>query len=169
MGKASKKGSASTSNAPVPEGGIDISKLAPEALLSLQKQLKAQKKETSGKTSERFVIIDGMLKDKDEAGLFRWTTRDILGKLEENNLVDKTVPEYDKVEIKKIQARKQFLEKRRNEKGELIDAEGTYGYKASDRAPFALTAVKVAEWFATPENVATLTSEQREKIAVAIA
>jgi hypothetical protein len=147
---------------------IDISKLTPEQLASLQKQLKATKKVTNEKSKERFTIIDAMLVEKDEAGAFKHTTRDILNVLQSEKLVVTNCAEDEQNEIKKIQARKQFLEKRRDEKGELISPEGTYGYKASSAMGFKLSGQKVTDWF-TPENVATLTEAQSSAILKALA
>jgi hypothetical protein len=156
-----------TSSAPVQEssahvaGGIDLGKLTPEQLVSLQKQLKDKKKEKSSKKDERFMIIDTMLAEKEEGSdtEFRHTTRDILNTLVKNDLVDTTEPGFDTMEIKKIQARKQFLEKKTDEKGELVHAKGSFGYKAS--GGFAvMTAAKVATWFTVPANVAQLTPTQ---------
>lgn len=157
--------------------GIDLSKLTPEQLAALQKQLKAKKKETSGRKDERFAIIDTMLqekvvkgeeKDGQKAGEFKHTTRDILNKLVENDLVDKTVDKYDQVEIKKIQARKQFLEKKTDEKGKLVSPENTFGYRPSAGAGFSLTPVRISEWFTDAERVKSLTAEQRSKILTAL-
>jgi hypothetical protein len=168
------KGAASTATsspaqpAPKPSavdtGGVDLSKLTPEQLKAIQKQLKEARKETTGKKDERFLIIDTMLKEKDEdGGGFRHTTREIANKLAENNLVDKTDPDWAKNEIKKIQARKQFLEKSRDKAGALVHPEGTFGYKAS--GGFGLTSVGVTAWFNNAENVAKLSPADKAVIA----
>lgn len=161
---AAQKTKAATPVAPI-AGGVDISKLTPEQLANLQKQLKARKNETKGSKEERFKIIDGMLQDKVEGtNEFRFTTRDILNKLRENNLVDVTATDAD--EIKKIQARKQHLEKKTDEKGNLVHPEGTFGYKQSATG-FIMTTDRIAAWF-TEENVAKLTDAQRKAIAAAV-
>ena len=148
--------------------GLDLSKLTPEQLQSLQKQLKERKANTTGKTKERFLIIDTMLAEKDDKEGFKWTTRDIINKLAENNLVDQTVPKWDQIEIKKVQARKQHLEKLTDEKGKLVHPEGKFGYKASAGVGFAMTPVTVSNWFAKAENVAKLTGDQRNAIVKAL-
>jgi hypothetical protein len=149
-------------------GGIDLAKLTPEQLQALQKQLKEKRKETVGKRDERFLIIDTMLKEKAEDGKgFRWTTRDICNRLAENNLVDQTEPKWDQNEIKKIQARKQHLEKLTNEKGALVHPKGTFGYKASAQG-FNLTNTRIVEWFGKDENIESLTGDQRTTILKAL-
>ncbi len=163
-----------TTSSTTPAGGIDLNKLTPEQLAALQKQLKATKKVSKDDHKKRFEIIDGMLKTKvtednikdgEKVGEFKYTTRDIINALDSDGLIkDKIAEDWDQVEIKKVQARKQFLEKKRDEKGNLVFPEGTFGYKASAGAGFALTPVRVAAWFDTAENVAKLTPEQRATI-----
>lgn len=145
-------------------GGVDISSLTPEQLVNLQKQLKERKKGSKADKVERFTVIDGMLKDKDEKGEFRWTTRDIMNRLRENKLADETSSDSD--EIKKIQARKQHLEKKTDEKGKLVYAAGTFGYKTSSSG-FMLTPEKIASWFTT-DNVAKLSATAKQTIAAAV-
>lgn len=174
MAKETKKAptatkSASASNDAPVEGAIDITKLTPAQLAALQKQLKAKGAEIRSKKDERFLIIDTMLKEKDEAGTgFRHTTRDIMNALVKENLVDTTAPEYDKNEIKKIQARKQFLEKQTGKDGQLVHPKGTFGYKPSEHSGFSASPVTVVAWF-TPENVAKLTEEQAAAVRSALA
>jgi hypothetical protein len=157
--------------------GIDITKLTPEQLAALQKQIKEKKKAASGDSTERFKIIDSMLatkvttenqKDGEVLGEFKYTTRDIFNKLDENNLVDKTVPKYDQNEIKKIQARKQALEKKRNEKGELVHPEDSFGYRKSEGFGFAVTPVKLVEFFKDAAKVKTLTAADRAVVLNAL-
>lgn len=157
----------SASSAPVKDI-IDISKLTPEQLAALQKQLKATKKVDSGKAKERFAIIDTMLQEKDEDnGGFKHTTRDILNRLVKEELIKPAGSEDEQNEIKKIQARKQFLEKKRDEKGELVYPDGTFGYKPSSALGFQMTAAKCVEWF-TPEHVATMTDAQKDTVIRAL-
>lgn len=152
-----------------PGNVIDLSKLTAEQLIQLQKQLKAKKKEVSGKKDERFNIIDTMLAEKDEdSGEHKWTTRDIVTKLAENNLIDTTAPDYYKNEIKKVQARKQFLEKQTDKEGKLVAQPGTYGYKPSSFSGFSLGPEKVVEFFQDENKVATLTGDQRNIILKAL-
>lgn len=162
MAKPTKSNASQKSESPAPVTGIDLSTLTPEQLASLQKQIKAKKKEKSSKKDERFMIIDTMLAEKEEGSdtEFRHTTRDILNTLVKNDLVDTTEPGFDTVEIKKIQARKQFLEKKTDEKGELVHAKGSFGYKASGGGFAVLTASRIATWFTVPANVAQVTPTQ---------
>lgn len=145
---------------------LDISKLTPAQLAQLQKQLKEKKKAaTGGKEGsvERFKIIDTMLQEKKD-GEFIYTTRDIANSLVSNNLVDTTDSDHITREIKKIQARKQFLEKKRNEKGELVHPENTFGYKASDHVGFALGPDRVTKFFVEEDGASKLSPEQKKKI-----
>ena len=147
------------------QGGVDISKLTAEQLLNLQKQLKARKSENKVGKKERFDLMDSMLSEKSEdTGEFRWTTRDIVTNLRKNNLCDPT--SEDSEEIKKVQARKQHLEKKTDEKGHLVYAPGTYGYKAA-AGGFIMTPDRIVAYL-TPENVAKMTSGQRAAIASAV-
>lgn len=146
------------------EGGVDITKLTPEQLANLQKQLKARKSENKGNKDERFLVIDGMLREKSADGSFKWTTRDILNRLKDNNLTN--LASEDSEEIKKIQARKQHLEKKTDEAGKLVYPANTFGYKAS--AAFTLTPDRIAAWF-TAENVAKLTPDAKAAIRTAVA
>jgi hypothetical protein len=155
------------SQAPKAGSVIDITKLTPAQLKEIQKQLKEKSKEVRSRKDERFAIIDTMLKEKNEdTGEFRWTTSDILETLVKNDLVNTSMPDYRQVELKKIQARKQFLEKRRDEKGELIDPPDTYGYKPSEFRGFGLNTDKVVDYCI--ENADKFTPEQREKVIQAL-
>ena len=154
--------------APQADAGVDISKLTPAQLAALQKQLKEKGKGFRENKDKRFELIDGMLQEKDADGSFKNSTRDILNKLVEGKLVDTTVPDYDKVEIKKIQARKQFLEKKTDEAGKLVHPAGTLGYKPSEFSGFTISNTKVAQWFNEPKHVATLTADERKSILAAL-
>lgn len=169
MAKQTKETGNTTAATESNTGGLDLSKLTPEQLQSLQKQLKERKQNTTGKTKERFLIIDTMLAEKSADGKeFKWTTRDIANKLAENNLVDQTVPKWDQIEIKKIQARKQHLEKLTDEAGKLVHGTGKFGYKASAGAGFAMTPVSMTNWFSNADNVKKLTGDQRNAILAAL-
>lgn len=175
---AGTAGTAGTAAQPADTGDIDLSKLTPEQLAALQKQLKLKKKETAGDTTERFNIIDALLKEKvvkgdekagEKAGEFKYTTRDILNRLVDNNLIaDKSDPKWDQIEIKKIQARKQFLEKKRKKDGTLEHPEGTFGYRVSAGQGFSLTPVRIEAWFQNADNLKGLTLAQKASIAKAI-
>jgi hypothetical protein len=108
---------------------IDLANLSASQLKELREQLKEKSKESVSVRKERFEIIDSMLqvKDGDE---FVHTTREIADALNDANLADTSKGEdWYKEEIKKIQARKQFLEKKTDEKANLVYEAGTFGYK----------------------------------------
>lgn len=150
--------------------GIDLSKLTPEQLRALQKQLKSNKSPALAEhKDERFNIIDTMLKEKNEDGSFKWTTRQIFERLEENDLTDKADADSGKNEIKKIQARKQFLEKKRDKQGNLVYTPNTFGYKPAEGGFGALRVDTVTNWFSNVDNVNKLTPDQKKAIAVALA
>jgi hypothetical protein len=148
------------------DAGLDISKLTPAQLAALQKQLKEKRKLTTSASKPRFELIDKMLQEKVKNTKgeleFKNTTREIMNALVEAKLLDTTLPDYDTNEIKKIQARKQFLGKKTDEKGQLVHKPGTFGYKPSDGAGFVMNAGKVTKFFTDPENVKTLSDEQRK-------
>ena len=107
-----------------------MANLSASQLKELREQLKEKSKESVSVRKERFEIIDTMLQDKDEDETFSHTTRDIADALNKANLADTSKGEdWYKEEIKKIQARKQFLEKKTDEKAELVHEKGTFGYK----------------------------------------
>lgn len=114
---------------------IDITELTSEQLAAVQAQLKAQAKARKEQRGTRMDLIVQMLKDKDDNGAFKHTTRDIAMALHEagvglteSELEDKKEMEQ---EIRRIQAKKQQMEKARDKAGELIHPEGTFGYKPS--------------------------------------
>jgi len=147
---------------------INLDELSPEQLQALQKQMKARKQEVNSKRGERFGIIDGMLVERDAENNFIHTTRDILNKLAENGLVDQTPEKWDQNEIKKIQARKQFLEKSTGKDGKLVHPEGTFGYKQSAGMGFVITPTRVETFFDDKDKVKQLTADQRRKILKAL-
>lgn len=148
--------------------GVDLSKLTPEQLVALQKQLKAKKVEISGDRKKWVEIVDVMLQEKDGTE-HKHTTRDILNRLvSEKVILDTTSKGWDTKEIKHIQARKQLLEKKTDEKGALVHPEGTFGYKASAGVGFLLTANRVAEWFKSADNIAKLTDAEKSVIKSAL-
>lgn len=162
------------SNSTTPAGGVDLSKLTPEQLAALQKQLKEVKKVSKDDHKKRFALIDEMLKTKftkedklgegDKIGDFKYTTREIVNALDADGLIkDKITENWDQIEIKKIQARKQHLEKATDKAGKLILPEGSVGYKPSAGVGFMLTPVRVVSWFTT-DNIAKLTTEQRATV-----
>lgn len=150
---------------------IDLTKLNSAQLKALKDQLKEKSKEVVSERKQRFEIIDRMLQDKDEDGNFVHTTREIAEALAEARLADTSKEDWHSEEIKKIQARKQFLEKKTDEKGELVYPENTFGYKKSATGGgglgFSASKVKletIMAFFAS-DRVSELTEEQKATIA----
>lgn len=163
-----KKVTKTANGGTAPEAALDITKLTPAQIRGLQKQLKEKSKEFSGKKDERFALIDEKLKEKDADGNFKNTTRDIVVAMVDAKLVDTTDPDYDTREIKKIQARKQGLEKKTDKAGALVHPPGTFGYKKSEHMGFGPRPDSVVKFFDDPDSVAKLSGEQREKIIAAL-
>lgn len=165
---------------------LDITKLTPKQLAELQKQLKEHKAEVKSQRDERNTIIVDMLQEKDGDGNFANTTRDIAFALTKagltefltvDNFEDESMKDEVEKEIRKVQAKKQHLEKLTDEKGELVYEEGTFGYKRSDRmggggAGGALAGSKVKPdtvvAFFEAGRVGELTKEQKAIIAKAL-
>lgn len=170
MGKKDTKSASSPSASPGQAAveTIDLSKLTPAQLAALQKQMKEKRKAAQGDSKERFAIIDTMLAEKNEDGSFKHTTRDILLKLQQEKLVDESENDFGPREIKKIQARKQFLEKKRDEKGELVYPPNTFGYKASEHVGFGLTGARVVKFFTEEDGASKLTDEQKKAVIAAL-
>lgn len=150
---------------------IDLTKLSSSQLKALKDQLKEKSKEVVSERKQRFEIIDRMLQAKDDDGNFLHTTREIAEALAEARLADTSKEDWHSEEIKKIQARKQFLEKKTDEKGELVYPENTFGYKKSATGGgglgFSASKVKletIMAFFAS-DRVSELTDEQKATIA----
>ena len=153
---------------------LDITKLSSEQLAAIQKQLQERNKAQSANRGERSEIMVAMLKEKDENGEFINTTRDIAFKLAENGLCailtkdnfnDEAMKAEVEKEIRKVQAKKQQLEKATNEKGELVHPEGTFGYKSSPKGGAANLSGKAVKaetvvGFFESGRVSELTKEQ---------
>ncbi len=149
---------------------IDLTKLSSAQLKALKDQLKEKSKEVVSERKQRFEVIDRMLQEKDEDGNFVHTTREIAEALAEARLTDTSAEDWHSEEIKKIQARKQFLEKKTDEKGELVYPEGTFGYKKSATGGgglgFSASKVKIETILAffKSDRVSELSEEQKAEI-----
>lgn len=138
---------------------LDIASLTPDQLAKLQRQLKEHKKATAIDHESWVTIVDKMLHEKDETG-FRWTTADILSTVQNKGIVPPTIDADRRAqEIKRIQTRKQLLEKKRDDKGNLMH---DVGYKPSTNAFGPLTAERVMEWLMVPANLEAMTPTQVE-------
>lgn len=123
------------------EATLDITKLTPVQLQALTKQMTAMRKAKSGDAGKRNKVIDAMLQEKNGTE-FKHTTGDILGKLQSENIVSKSLTSDERAgELKKIQTRKQLLDKKPEFKGKV-------GYKVS-AAGFAVTLDRVLTFIAT--------------------
>jgi len=154
---------------------IDINKLSKAQLKDLNAQITAM---AVGRKQDRAVwtsTVTEMLLEKDESGNHVHTTVDIWGVLFKDGLETlnpaetKAGKERDSV-LKKIQAYKQKQSKATNKEGVLIHAEGSLGYKATETSltPRAYTPEKVTAWFANPENVSSVTKEQKKAILASL-
>ena len=110
---------------------ISLAELTQDQLASLKAQLKTAKKARSSTRGVWVEMVDTALKAMDASGFVN-TTADILAKLQVAGAWDGT--ERD-VELKKVQTRKQLLQK----KPELV---GKVGYKVSATG-FVLTTDRV--------------------------
>lgn len=149
---------------------IDITKLTPAQLAEVQKQLAAQRAADKPQREKRYAIIDKMLQEKD-GDAFKHTTADILGALQTAKLVSADLNKHDRGEwLKKIQTRKQHLEKLVHadgpNKGQLVYAKGTLGYKPSAGGIGALTADRVIDWLI--EHSAELSKADKDGIIKAL-
>jgi hypothetical protein len=139
---------------------INVSDLTPAQLKAIKAQLKAQAKANGAQLEERRTIIDAMLQEQDDTG-FKHTTADILAALQEAQLVETTLAKEDRAEwLKKIQTRKQDLEKKPEYAGKV-------GYKASGHG-FTLTPDRIVDWLMDEVNAAKLTAADRKAIIKAM-
>lgn len=163
------------------ENVLDVTQLTPAQLKALQKQLSEHKAAASSNREERNNVIYEMITEKDENGEFVNTTRDIAKTLADNGLCEfltsenfdsEDMKEEVQKEIRKIQARKQLLEKKTDEKGELVYPEGTFGYKSGGVGNSTLSASKVKVEtivaFFTQGRATELTDEQSQAILEAV-
>lgn len=160
---------------------IDVTQLTPAQLKALQKQLSEHKAVASSHREERNNVIYEMTTEKDEDGNFVNSTQDIAKVLCDNGLCEflttenfgsEDMKEEVQKEVRKIQARKQLLEKKTDEKGELVYPEGTFGYKSAGGGNSNLSAskIKVATvlGFFTTGRATELTDEQKTQVIEAI-
>lgn len=140
---------------------VDLSTLTPEALLALQKQLKALKKADAIDHDKWKAVVDELLHEKEGDG-FKWTTSDILAAVQAKGVVKATLTVQERQEhIKRIQTRKQVLEKQRDDKGNLVHS---VGYKQSANSFGPLDITKILAWMANPANMETVSVKQAEAI-----
>lgn len=142
---------------------VDISTLTSEQLKALRSSLLKLNKTDKSVLDKRNSIIDSMLQVKDADGSFKWTTTDIVAKLQEAKVVPATILKGDRQEwLKKVQTRKQLLERQTNEDGTLKHKPGTFGYKSSGTFGNVLTAERVTDWII--ENSETLSATEKAAI-----
>jgi hypothetical protein len=161
---------------------IDVTSLSPAQLKSLQKQLSEHKAVASSHREERNNVIYTMTTEKNEDGEFANSTTDIAKVMCDNGLCEflttenyasEDMKEEVQKEVRKIQARKQLLEKKTDEKGELVYPEGTFGYKSGGtggNSNLSASKVKVATilgFFSTGRST-ELTAEQKTTVIEAI-
>lgn len=156
---------------------IDINTLDAATLVALQKQLKALAKAKSGDRAKRNEIIDTMIATRaTEGDGFEFTTREIATRLSEAGVgIDASLlgdKEEMAQEIRRIQARKQLLEKATDKKGELVHPKGSFGYRSSGGVGAGLAATKVKPdtvlAFFEAGRASELTKEQVDAIKAAI-
>lgn len=145
---------------------IDLSQLTPDQITKLAKQLKEARKADKVDHDSWVKIVDTALHEREGDG-FRWTTGDILSQLQAKGLAKPTLDtEQRQSEIKKIQTRKQLLEKKRDDKGNLVH---TVGYKASSNSFGPMDASKIVAWLSVPANVELVSVGQADAITKALA
>lgn len=133
---------------------ISLSDLTPTQLKELHAQLKAQRKQSSGNRKEWQKTVDSMLQEREGDG-FKHTTATILDTLISKNLVPASAER--KAEIKKIQTRKQLLEKKLDKDGKPLFS---VGYKPSATAFGPMSVEKVLTWIltASKDDIARIAS-----------
>lgn len=107
---------------------ISLDQLTPEQIATLKSLVKTEAKAARPDRKTWNPIVDAMLQEREGDG-FRWTTAQILERLQQEKVVKPSLatPERES-EIKKIQTRKQLLERKRDRDGKLLF---TVGYKPS--------------------------------------
>lgn len=147
---------------------IDLSKLNDKEIMALRKQLLNANRMDKSELEKRNTVIDGMLQVK-ENGEFKWTTRDILNELIKSKVVKADISKADQGEwLKKIQTRKQLLEKQTNEDGSLKHKPGTFGYKFSGVFGNILTSDRIVDWMLDDDNVKKLSPADKAAILKAL-
>jgi hypothetical protein len=147
---------------------FDLASLTPAQLATLQHQLHDKTKADRGDRTQWNTLVDSMLQEKVD-GSFAHTTGDILAALQAKG-VTKPTPEKEgyATEIKRIQTRKQLLEKQRDKAGHLLKPEGTYGYKASANSFGPMNKAKILAWLAVAANIETLTPAEATVITASV-
>jgi predicted transcriptional regulator len=139
---------------------INVSELTAAQLKAIKAQLKAQAKANGAQLEQRRAIIDRMLQETDDSG-FKHTTSDILAALQSAGLVEAAPSKEDRAEwLKKIQTRKQDLERKPEYAGKV-------GYKASAHG-FTLTPDRIVDWLMDEANTSKLTAADRKAIIKAM-
>lgn len=144
---------------------IDLNALTPEQLLKLTKQLAERRKADKGDHKQWVIIVDAMLRERDGEG-FKYTTSDILAATVAKGIVPASADRP--IQLKRIQTRKQLLEKQRDDKGNLVN-EGKVGYKASANSFGVLDGAKIVAWLSVTANTELLTVAQATAISNAVA
>lgn len=131
---------------------IKLSDLTGEQIVALRKQMRAEAKANGQTLEARNTLLDRMLQERDGVE-FQHTTSDILVALQTAKLAPATLDKADRAEwIKKIQTRKQLMEKKDGNAGK-------FGYKASSHSFGALTGDKIVVWLSNKDNVKLLSRE----------
>lgn len=158
---AKKNTATQTPTAATAQPTIDLAALTPAQIAQLAKQLKEQKKADAGDHDQWVKVVDAMLHESDANG-FKHTTSDILAACQAKAIIPMTISEDGrKAQIKRIQTRKQLLEKKPEHKGKV-------GYKVSSHSFGPLTKDKILDWFALPANVEALTPSEQAAIVKAM-
>lgn len=145
---------------------VDLALLTTEQITKLQAQLKAAQKADRGDHKVWVEIVDAMLKERDGEG-FKHTTSDILSALQAKAVVSSTINDDSrKMHLKRIQTRKQLLEKQTDKAGNA-PLKGKVGYKPSTNAFGPLNCDKVIIWLES--NPEAITVAQAESITKLIA
>lgn len=146
--------------------GVDLAQLTPAQILQLTKQLREARKHDLGDHETWLTVVDPMLHETEGEG-FRYTTSDILAAVQAKGVVPMQISSDTRImQIKRIQTRKQLLEKKRGEDGKPLHK---VGYKPSANSFGPLDAVKIVAWLDVPANLESVTVAQAEAIAKAIA
>ncbi len=150
-----------TAPASVAQPAISLDQLTPAQIAALAKQLKAQRKADMGDHKAWVEIVDKMLHEKEGDG-FKNTTSDILAALQAKAIVPAALSsEARAMHIKRIQTRKQLLEKKPEHKDKV-------GYKPSANSFGPLDADKIVAWLQVAGNIESVTVKQAEAIHAAI-
>lgn len=147
---------------------ISLDQLTPEQLAQLKTAMRADRKARMGDRKPWNAIVDVMLQEREGDG-FKHTTADILAKLQAQKQESASLSTADRIiVIKKIQTRKQLLEKKRDESGKLLYQ---VGYKPSanglmmsvDRILAYLKTASAVDQDAVHASLATLIKARKAK------